>query len=141
MCMTDRFDSSDDRHLEIKHELMHGIALKDIATTDEVDRTLQQVGFEVVEGVDRAVGENDSITPWYQPMESLNRTLGYAVFRNPVGRRVFIWGTKLAEGVGMFPKGSAEVVKLLNRTANAYVAGGKSGIFTPLYCFLARKPL
>ena len=141
MCMTDRFDPDDDRHLAIKHELMHGIALKDIATTDEVDRTLERVGFEVIEGMDRAVGENASITPWYQPMESLNRTLGNALFRNPLGRRVFIWGSRLAEGVGVFPKGSAEVVKLLNRTANAYVAGGKTGIFTPLYCFLARKPL
>ena len=26
-------------------------------------------------------------------------------------------------------------------TANAYIAGGKTEIFTPLYCFLARKPL
>ncbi len=141
MCLTDRFDPDDDRHLAIKRELMHGIALKDIATTHEVDRTLERVGFEVIEGMDRAVGKDDSITPWYQPMETLNRTLGNAVFRNSLGRRVLIWGTKLAEGVGVFPKGSAEVVKLLHRTANAYVAGGKTGIFTPLYCFLARKPL
>ena len=28
----------------------------------------------------------------------------------------------------------------MDRTANAYVAGGKTGIFTPLYCFVARKP-
>ena len=141
MCLTDKFNPDDDEHRVLKHELMHGIALKDIATTDEVDRMLAKVGFEVMEGIDRAVGENDAVTPWYQPMESLNRTLGNAVFRNPLGRRVFIWGSKVAEGMGVFPRGSAEVVKLLNRTANAYVAGGKTGIFTPLYCFLARKPL
>ena len=34
---------------------MHGIALNDIATTDEVDRALATAGFEVVEGIDRAV--------------------------------------------------------------------------------------
>ena len=39
------------------------------------------------------------------------------------------------------PKGSSDVVGMLDQTASAYVAGGKSGIFTPLYCFLARKPL
>ena len=27
----------------------------------------------------------------------------------------------------------------LGRTASAYVAGGRAGIFTPLYCFLTRK--
>ncbi|MCE2406798.1 MAG: hypothetical protein J4G19_04755, partial [Pseudomonadales bacterium] len=29
----------------------------------------------------------------------------------------------------------------MDRTADAYVNGGKEGVFTPLYCFLARKPL
>ena len=28
----------------------------------------------------------------------------------------------------------------MDKTADAYVAGGKMGIFSPLYCFLARKP-
>ena len=28
----------------------------------------------------------------------------------------------------------------MDRTANAYVAGGRTGTFTPLYCFVARKP-
>ena len=50
-------------------------------------------------------------------------------------------GSKVAEVLRLFPKGSAEVVRLLDRTAEAYIAGGKAGIFTPLYCFLARKPL
>jgi len=27
----------------------------------------------------------------------------------------------------------------MDRTADAYVAGGRTGTFTPLYCFLARK--
>ena len=50
-------------------------------------------------------------------------------------------GSRLAELLGLFPRGSAEVVRLMDRTADAYVAGGRAGIFTPLYCFLARKPL
>ena len=91
-------------------------------------------------GTNRDVQEGPS-TPWYQPMESRHGTLGNALRRLPQGRRAFIAGSKLAEVVRLFPKGSAEVVRLLDRTADAYVAGGKSGIFTPLYCFLARKPL
>ena len=47
----------------------------------------------------------------------------------------------MAEVLRLLPNGSAEVVRLLDRTAEAYVAGGKTGVFTPLYCFLARKPL
>ena len=140
MCMTEKFDSDDSRHQAIKQDLMQGIALKDIATTAEVNRTLESVGFQVVEGKDLAVAEGGPTTPWYQPMETRRRTVGNALYRTPLGRKVFIGASRLAETMGLFPKGSAEVLRLLNGTANAYVAGGKAGIFTPLYCFLARKP-
>ena len=140
MCMTDLFDPDNERHAAIKQELMHGIALKDIATTGEVDRALETVGFQVIEGRDRAVAENGPTTPWYQPMVTQRSTLGNALHRIPLGRKAFIAAARLAEMLRLFPKGSAEVVGLMDRTANAYVAGGTTGIFTPLYCFLARKP-
>ena len=139
MCLTEKFDPKDSRHQAIKRELMLGIALKDIATFGEVNQALEAAGFHVIEGMDRDVQEGPS-TPWYLPMESRHGTLGNALRRLPQGRRAFIAGSKLAEAVRLFPKGSAEVVRLLDRTAEAYVAGGKTGIFTPLYCFLARKP-
>ena len=141
MCMTDRFDPEDGRHRAIKRELMRGIALKDIATMDEVNRALESVGFEVIEGKDRAVEGNGPITPWYQPMENRGGTRGSSLRKIPLGRKAFFAMSKLAVALRVFPKGSAEVVSLLDRTANAYVSGGKAGVFTPLYCFLARKPL
>ncbi len=140
MCLTDEFDSSNARHRTIKRELMRGIALKEIATFGEVNLALEAAGFQVIEGTDRDVREEPS-TPWYQPMESRHGTLGNALRRLPRGRKAFLAGSKLAEVVRLFPKGSAEVVRLLERTADAYVTGGKAGLFTPLYCFLARKPL
>ncbi len=139
MCLTDKFDANDQRHQEIKQELMRGIALNDIATFGEVNQTLEAAGFEVIEGLDRDV-QTDPSTPWYQPMESRHGTLGNTLRRLPKGRKAAIAGTKIAEMVRFLPKGSAEVVRLLDRTADAYVSGGKTGIFTPLYCFLARKP-
>ena len=141
MCMTDQFDPNDNRHRAIKRDLMQGIALRDVATTDEVNRALEAVGFQVIEAKDRAIEENGLTTPWYQPMETRGSTLGNALRRIPLGRKVFIGASRLAETLGMFPKGSADVVGLLDRTAKAYVEGGRTGIFTPLYCFLARKPL
>lgn len=106
----------------------------------EVNRALETAGFQVIEGKDRAVAENGPTTPWYQPMVTQRGALGNALHRLPLGRKVFIVASRLAETLGFFPKGSAEVVGLMDRTANAYVEGGKAGIFTPLYCFLARKP-
>lgn len=140
MCLTDNFDPNDNRHRAIKQNLMRYIALNHIATFGEVNHALEAAGFHVIEGMDRDVQQGPS-TPWYQPMVSHRGTLGNTLRRLPWGRKAAIAGSKLAEGVRLFPKGSAEVVRLMDRTADAYVAGGKGGVFTPLYCFLARKPL
>ncbi|WP_428277228.1 methyltransferase domain-containing protein [Candidatus Palauibacter sp.] len=139
MCLTDRFDPRNARHRTIKRDLMRGIALHDIATFGEVNHALEGAGFQVIEGSDWEVREGPS-TPWYQPMESRHGTLGSALCGLAWGRKVIIAGSKLAEVLRFFPNGSAAVARLLDRTAEAYVAGGKTGIFTPLYCFLARKP-
>ena len=140
MCLTDKFDPNDSRHRDIKRDLQRGIALKDIATFGEVNQALEAAGFHIVEGVDRGACQGGESTPWYQPMESRHGMLGNVLFRLPQGRRVMVAGSKLAEMVGLFPKGSAEVFRFMDWTADAYVEGGKTGVFTPLYCFLARKP-
>ena len=140
MCLTDEFDPNDGRHQALKDDLMHGIALKDIATMGEVDRALEAAGFEIIEAKDRAVDEHSPVTPWYQPMQARTNTLGSAIRRTPLGRKSLLGTIRLAEVLRLFPRGSAEVVELMDRTADAYVAGGKAGVFSPLYCFLARKP-
>ena len=140
MCLTDKFDPKDARHRAIEQELRRGIALNDIATFGEVNRALEGAGFHVIEGMDRDVREGPS-TPWYRSMVSRRGTLGNALRRLPMGRKAIIAGSKIAEVLRLLPKGSSEVIRLLDRTADAYVAGGRAGIFTPLYCFLARKPL
>ncbi|MXX97959.1 MAG: methyltransferase domain-containing protein [Rhodothermaceae bacterium] len=139
MCLTDKFDPNDSRHCDLKHDLQRDLALKDIATFGEVNQALEAVGFHIIEGMDREVS-GEGTTPWYQPMESRHGMLGNVLFRLPKGRRMIVAGSKLAEMVGLFPKGSAEVFRSLDQAADAYVEGGKTGIFTPLYCFLARKP-
>ncbi|MCY3487507.1 MAG: class I SAM-dependent methyltransferase [Bacteroidetes bacterium] len=139
MCLTDKFNPNDNRHCDLKHDLQRDLALKDIATFGEVNQALEAVGFHIIEGMDREVS-GEGATPWYQPMESRHGMLGNVLFRLPKGRRMIVAGSKLAEMVGLFPKGSAEVFRSLDQAADAYVEGGKTGIFTPLYCFLARKP-
>ena len=120
MCMTDNFDPNDRRHLAIKRDLMHTVALKDIATMNEVNRALETAGFQVIEGMDRAVGEGLT-TPWYQPMETRTESVGNALCRIPLGRKAAIGASKLAEVLRVFPKGSTDVVRFMDRTANAYV--------------------
>ena len=140
MCLTEKFDPKDNRHRAIDQDLRRGIALNDIATFGEVNHALEAVGFHVIEGMNRDVRKGPS-TPWYRPMESRHGTLGNTLNRLPWGRKAVIAGSKMAEALCLMPKGYSEVVRLLDQTADAYVEGGRAGIFTPLYCFLARKPL
>ena len=141
MCMTDVFDPGDRRQQAIKAELKRGIALREIATTGEVNQALEAVGFELVEHQDHGVAQPGASTPWYQPMLSYRGTRRGSISRSPLGRRALITGAHLAEWLRILPEGSASVISMMDRTARAYVAGGQTGIFTPLYCFLARKPL
>ncbi|WP_419854971.1 methyltransferase domain-containing protein [Candidatus Poriferisodalis sp.] len=142
MCLTDAFGPDNANHQEIKRELMRGIALKKIATFAEVNRALESAGFEVIEGTDFATpppSENGPTTPWYQPMETRSGTRRVTLRGTPLGRQLAIGAARFAETLRILPRGTAEIAKLLDRTADAYVAGGKTGIFTPLYCFVARK--
>ena len=139
MCLTESFDPDDGGHCAVRDDLMLGIALKNIATFREVDRALEAAGFHLVEAADRDVGDSAG-TPWYRPLEGTDGTLRNAFRRTPWGRKAIIAGVRLAEAFRFFPNGSTSVLKLMDRTVDAYVAGGRTGIFTPLYCFLARKP-
>ncbi|MDE0715365.1 MAG: class I SAM-dependent methyltransferase [Gammaproteobacteria bacterium] len=139
MCMTEKFDPDNSGHRAVKEKLMQGIALNDIATFPEVDRALESIGFQIIEARDWDV-KDGSGTPWWQPMEGQSGTLRNAFRRTPLGRKAIIASLRLAETFRFFPKGTAAVVHFMSRTAEAYVAGGRMGIFSPLYCFLARKP-
>ncbi|MXX28762.1 MAG: methyltransferase domain-containing protein [Gammaproteobacteria bacterium] len=139
MCLTDAFDPDNGYHRAVEKDLMLGIALREIATFTAVNDALEAVGFEIVEANDLGVQEGPS-TPWYQPMAGRRGTLRSAFRRTPWGRKAMIGSLRLAEALRVFPRGSAAVVRLMDQTADAYVKGGESGIFTPLYCFLARKP-
>ncbi|MDE0225055.1 MAG: class I SAM-dependent methyltransferase [Gammaproteobacteria bacterium] len=140
MCLTNAFDPSDPNHVSIKEELMRGIALNHIASFEEVDRALEAVGFEVVGAAD--LGANGGPTAsWWGPMESRNGSFGNFILRTPWGRRAMGMAIRLAETARVFPRNSHKVIRFMDRTADAYVHGAKAGIFTPLYCFLARKPV
>ena len=46
---------------------------------------------------------------------------------------------RAGERLRLFPEGSLAVSTLLSAAADALVDSGRAGIFTPMYCFLARK--
>ncbi len=139
MCMTDDFDPASAEHRSIKQDLMLHIALKEIPGFAEVNLALESAGFEVLEGSDRSNSDGCTV-PWYAPMAGRYGKWGSGIMRVPRVRKALVGASKAAEVVRVLPRGSARVVGLMNRSAEAYISGGRAGIFTPLYCFLARKP-
>ena len=61
---------------------------------------------------------------------------------------VLIWGrtatnitVRVLEKLRIAPRGATEVSRMLSEAGDVMVASGELNIFTPMYFYLARKPL
>lgn len=136
-CMTDSFDPNNQEHQKIKAEIELGDGLPDIRLTTQCLEALKLAGFEVIWEKDLA---KDSPVSWYLPLDTSR--LSFTSFRlTSVGRFITTNMVKALEYVGLAPKGSQRVQSFLEKAAESLVSGGRKEIFTPMYFFLARKPL
>ncbi|CAI0393813.1 unnamed protein product [Linum tenue] len=135
----------------VKSEIEIGDGLPDIRSTTQCIEALQKAGFEashtssplmtihvkVIWSKDLA---KDSPVPWYLPLDKSHFSL--SSFRLTAAGRFFTKNlVKALEYVGLAPKGSQRVQDFLEKAAEGLVDGGKKEIFTPMFFFLARKPL
>ncbi|PSR91071.1 Cycloartenol-C-24-methyltransferase [Actinidia chinensis var. chinensis] len=135
-CITDSFDPKNEEHHRIKGEVELGNGLPDIRSMGQCFEALILAGFEVIWEKDFA---SDSPLPWYLPLDKSHFSLSN--FRvTAVGRFMTRNMVKALERVGLAPEGSQRVQAFLEKAADALVEGGRKGIFTPMYFFLARKP-
>lgn len=137
-CLTDRYVDSDPTHQKIKKDIEIGNGLPDLSHTSVVDAALRDAGFEVLETEDMA-GHGSPETPWYLPLTGKEKGL-LALPRKPLGRVITNKLTRFLEKVKLAPQGTSDVSGFLNQGADALVAGGETGTFTPMYFFLVRKP-
>ncbi|XP_019159346.1 PREDICTED: cycloartenol-C-24-methyltransferase 1-like isoform X1 [Ipomoea nil] len=136
-CMTDSYNPDSLEHKKIKSEIELGNGLPEIRLTTQCLEAAKKAGFEVVWEKDLA---EDSPIPWYLPLDTSHFSL--SSFRlTAVGRLVTRNLVKALEYVGIAPKGSQRVQDFLEKAAEGLVAGGKKGIFTPMYFFVVRKPI
>ena len=137
-CLTETFDPGNAEHQRIKNDIMVGDALPDIALTSEVCTALRRAGFELLEARDLAP-ESDPETPWYRALQGRDLSLS-SIPRTPIGRALTNLTLQVGEKLRLVPEGARAVSTLLNAAADALVEGGRSGVFTPMYFFVARKP-
>ena len=137
-CLTEDFDPRNMEHLRIKKDIIMGSGLPDIGGAAEICAALSTAGFELLEARDRAP-ESDPEMPWYRALQSRDLSLA-SIPRTSIGRALTNLALRTGEAARLLPEGSTAVSTLLNEGADALVEGGRSGIFTPMFFFLARKP-
>ncbi|XP_031092393.1 cycloartenol-C-24-methyltransferase 1-like [Ipomoea triloba] len=135
-CITDSYNPHSSEHQKIKIELELGNSLPEIRLTSQCLEAAKKVGFEVVWEKDLA---EDSPIPWYSSMDT---SFSLSSFRLTAAGRFMLRNlVKALECVGIAPEGSQRVYEFLAKSGEALVAGGKKGIFTPMYFFVVRKPI
>ncbi|MYE67269.1 MAG: methyltransferase domain-containing protein [Acidimicrobiia bacterium] len=137
-CLTERFDPQDPEHQRIKRDILIGAGLPDLGDNAEVRAALAAAGFEILTEGDSAA-ESHPDTPWYRALQGRDLSLA-SIPRTPAGRALINMTLRVAQRLRLAPEGAAAVSTILNAGGDALVAGGRAGVFTPLYCFLARKP-
>ena len=137
-CLTGDFDPSNAEHLRIRKDIETGTGLPDLALASEVCDALRRAGFELLEARDLAP-DSDPETPWYRALQGRDLNLK-SIPRTPVGRALTNLALRVGERLRLVPEGARAASTLLNRGADALVDGGESGVFTPMFFFLARKP-
>jgi sterol 24-C-methyltransferase len=137
-CMTEHYDPSSVEQRRIKKGIEEGDGLPNLIDTKHVLEALGLAGFAQVASEDLALA-GDSATPWHLPLSGKEFSWR-GLHLTSIGRRLSHRAVWLMERLRLAPKGATEVSAVLNTAAEALVAGGERGIFTPMFFFVARRP-
>lgn len=136
-CMTAKYRPGDAEHERIKLGLEKGDGIANLVPAPELSAALRDSAFEVLETRDLAE-ESGPETPWYAPLRA---GFSFSGFRNSrLGAFLTHQFVRFLEATGLCPKGTVQVHDVLRTAQHALAEGGASGIFTPLYYWVARKP-
>ncbi|KAH7518370.1 24-methylenesterol C-methyltransferase 2 [Ziziphus jujuba] len=123
---TELYDNGDEDQVEIVQGIERGDALPGLRSYRDIAEIARKVGFEVVK-------EKDLAKPPAKPWWSRLKMGKVAYWRNHILVTVLSW-------IGIAPQGTVDVHEMLCKTAVYLTKGGETGIFTPMYMILCRKP-
>jgi sterol 24-C-methyltransferase len=142
--MTDKYDNSNPRHREVRLGIEQGDGISNMVKVSEGIAAIKAAGFELEFHEDLA--ERPDPSPWYYPLAGDFKHMG-SIWDFPTILRMTKFGRgvihKLIGGLemlGIAPVGTMKTADSLAVAADCLVAGGKEGLFTPMYLMIARKP-
>ncbi|KAI9676943.1 MAG: hypothetical protein M1817_006782 [Caeruleum heppii] len=142
--MTDKYDDTDPSHRIIRLGIERGNGIANMMPRQHAVDAIQAAGFKLTHAEDLA--SRPDRVPWYYPLAGELRHIRSAwdllsVLRLTwVGRNAMSTFLRLLETVRMAPSGTAETANELSLGADNLVAGGRAGLFTPMYFMIAKKP-
>ncbi|KAF6176270.1 hypothetical protein GIB67_023561 [Kingdonia uniflora] len=123
---TEKYDGENAEHVEVIQGIERGDALPGLRHYDQIGEIARKVGFEIVKELDLAKPPSK---PWWDRLK-----MG----------RIAYWRNHclvtILQALGVAPKGTVEVHKMLFVTADFLTRGGDTGIFSPMHMILCRKP-
>jgi len=140
-CMTDKYDPTNPTHRDIKHKIEHGDSLPDLVHPSVVIAGLKGAGFEVIESFDMATetAKQGNDVGWYETLQG-----GFSLSQIKHSRAGRMFTQRMVDAMELLhlaPKGTSATHRMLCIGAEGLADGGATGIFTPMFYFLARKPL
>jgi sterol 24-C-methyltransferase len=144
-CMTDQFDPSNPKHIQMKKDIEEGNGLPGICNTTVCLQALQDAGFELVYEADFASSSGirgyQHIQPWMTPLLPSWNVLSQRFQFNWLGAiitNIAIYGLELLR---IAPSGTVKTQMILQTGGFALRDAGRAGIFTTMYFMVGRKPI
>ncbi|CAG8591901.1 5840_t:CDS:2 [Paraglomus occultum] len=134
---TSIYDDNNPDHRRIIHGIEEGNAVPKLSSYIQALDAAKKVGFEIVEYEDMAILD-ECHEPWYNTLKGKFSLTDFKMTR--IGRWTTHKFVAMLELLGIAASGSTNVSSVLMNAADALVEGGETGIFTPMFFILLRKP-
>jgi len=140
-CLTDSYDKNNAEHRWIKKAIEEGDGLPDMCHTSLCTKAVQNSGFELVEARDCAFDGHVGGEPWFRPLTPTWKPWVLPGFQfNPVVFRIFPALLKALEAIRIVPQGTSKTQVMLQAGGIGCERGGETGVFTPMWLMVGRKP-
>jgi 24-methylenesterol C-methyltransferase len=124
---TKDYDPANPEHVKIIDEINFGNGLPEMRTWKQAEDAGKAVGLELVSSIDLAVASKGAAA-WYGRLEELE-------WQNRVSHAI----VSAVDALYLAPKGLKQVHNMLVEVARSLVAGGRTGVFSPMHMLVFRK--
>jgi sterol 24-C-methyltransferase len=144
-CMTNQFDPSNPKHLQLKKDIEEGNGLPDICNMNDCLQSLQDAGFEMIYEADLASSSDirgyENIQTWMTPLLPSWNLFSQRFQFNWLGAIITNAAIYSMELFRIAPAGTVKTQKVLQTGGFALRDAGTAEIFTTMYLLVGRKPL